>query len=283
MAVTKELKDLQREYVSSMFGISYSDDILVIPEGTSGPFEVKDDIDIDNNYIFQTLHHKGAVVSDNNPASLDRHRHFLRNAKGRILISGLGLGSSLYEIIKSPEVEHVTIVEKEKHIIELVQPAFDAYANKVKIIQGDIFKYRPKKKEAYDLVYHAIWNEKKDITPAVRATLTAIFEGHCTWQGFVFFSGKGGPRRGSGRKPGKKIGPIKPPKEKRTVRKGIRYTPDEYRLLQKASEISGNSESAIAQQGAVRESLRIVQDLAVRKGIMSDRELRAIIQGVETD
>lgn len=70
----------------------------------------KDAIDVDIG-IFQRLLKDGIPQKSNHPDSLNVHADFLKRATGRILISGLGLGESLHEVLKKPDVTFVRIIE----------------------------------------------------------------------------------------------------------------------------------------------------------------------------
>jgi hypothetical protein len=96
------------------------------------------------------------LVMSNTPAELNDAWNFIRQATGNVLINGLGLGAVLSEILKKEEVTKVTIIEKHKEVIELVQP----YINdeRVNIIHCDCFEYHPPKNEQYDIVWHDIWD-----------------------------------------------------------------------------------------------------------------------------
>lgn len=83
----------------------------------------------------------------------------LINARGRMLIAGLGLGYVLVPILKRPEVDHVTVVELEPDVVDLVEPAIRAHVpearDKLAVIVGDIFTWTPT--EIYDTIYFDIW------------------------------------------------------------------------------------------------------------------------------
>ena len=264
------LDALSREYVDTVFGITYSKNIRVIPEGKAGEYQVEDDIDIDGGFIYQQLLKGGELVADNHPDHLDRHKAFLKAARGHVLISGLGLGDSLHQLLQKPEVESVTVVEKSHEIIELVAPAFDG--ERVYFLEEDIFNVEVDKGE-FDVIYHTIWNKPSEVSLEDRDGLQARFAGRCAWHGFVFSPGRGGVRKGAGRKSGVKVGHIKSKSERRDHRKGVRFTEQEHQLIKKACEVSGLSESAVIQRGAVIAAKRILQDSAVLK----DPELKSIL------
>jgi hypothetical protein len=251
------------EIGAEVFGVDYSQNITRIQEGIAGNFEVKDAVDIKLSIIYQQLLQNGAPIADNHPKNLSRHQHFLRRARGRILISGLGLGETLFKLLEQEDVELIRVIEKHQGIIDLVKPAVND--QRVNLIRADIFDYTPGAGDHYDFVYHSIWNTKKAAKAAERNALQEVFDAHCDWQGFVFFPGKGGPRSNAGRKKGVKIGHIKDPAIQRVVRKGVRFTPDEMELITLAANAAGMTESAVMQAGAVNEAKRLLRDVAAVK------------------
>ena len=52
---TKKFEKLQTEYIAAMTGAEYHPDIKRIPVGTSGDYSVKDEINIDGNYLYQSF------------------------------------------------------------------------------------------------------------------------------------------------------------------------------------------------------------------------------------
>ena len=114
--------------------------------------------------------------------------------------------------------------------------------------------------EHFDIIYHTIWNDPKSARTVAavndRRTMRQYFDPICQWQGFVFISSRGGARPGAGKASSRR--PIIPDGKKRTVRKGIRYTPGEYALIERASKLSKRSPSDLAVTGAVKEALEIL-------------------------
>ena len=275
-AQSKALEAAQVEYLSEVFGVEYCRINRIIPESAAGKFRVEDEIDINRQIIYQELLLGDTTIADNHPDHLDRHQHFLKAAKGNVLISGLGLGDSLHQVLQNADVEAVTVVEQYQEVIDLVSPAFaeELASGRVTLVQGDIFHFYVGEGE-YDIIYHAIWNEKKDISTKDRAALEARFAGRCEWHGIVFSPGRGGARHGAGRPVGTATGPTKSEKERRDIRKGVRFTEIEYKIITKACEAADISESAVIQRGAVEEARRILQKSAIAK----DPELKALLKG----
>lgn len=184
MTETKDFKILQQGFISSVFGILYNNSIINIPENKIGNCSVVDDFDIEDSYIFQLLKEDGIVIDDNHLDNLKKHEHLFKIARGRILISGLGLGFSLYKLLKIPKVQYIRVIEKNQNVIDLVKPFFKEYFDKVDFVNGDIFNY--KLNDSFNIIYHSIWYHKQDIMNEEISILKNKFEKNCAWHGFIF-------------------------------------------------------------------------------------------------
>lgn len=83
----------------------------------------------------------------------------VQRATGRVLIAGLGLGMILHPILAKPDVTHVTVLEKEQDVIDLVGPSLAGYGDRLTIIHADAFTWRAPKGETWDGIYFDIWPE----------------------------------------------------------------------------------------------------------------------------
>ena len=79
----------------------------------------------------------------------------VREARGNVLIAGLGLGMILHPILAKKEVLSVTVIEKYADVISLVGPTVKH--DKLTIIEGDIYEWKPAKGTKYDTLYFDIW------------------------------------------------------------------------------------------------------------------------------
>lgn len=88
---------------------------------------------------------------------------FVRAAKGKVMIAGLGVGLIIYAIkdkIDSGEVTKITVYEKYQDVIDLVKPILEKdFGDKIEIVCQDILLYKPSKVEFYDTIYFDIWPE----------------------------------------------------------------------------------------------------------------------------
>ncbi|MCI8332370.1 MAG: hypothetical protein HFE78_06060 [Clostridiales bacterium] len=91
----------------------------------------------------------------------------VQKAHGHVLTFGLGLGYFAYMAARKSRVASVTIVEKDKDVIELFEryilPQFTA-PEKIKIIHADAFQYAETemKKGSFDFVFTDIWHDPSD-------------------------------------------------------------------------------------------------------------------------
>lgn len=79
---------------------------------------------------------------------------FVQNARGHVLIAGLGLGMLLRPLASNPNVKSITVIELDQDVIDLVAPHY-ADLEQVAIIKSDIFRYMPARH--YDWAMFDIW------------------------------------------------------------------------------------------------------------------------------
>ncbi|MGK6862809.1 hypothetical protein ACKU0O_022705 [Enterobacter hormaechei] len=96
------------------------------------------------------------VVMSNTPMEIRTCQDFLERATGRVLINGLGLGMVLHAILQKEDVTHVTVIEKEQDVINLVAASF-ANDPRVEIIHADAMMYCPPAGVTYNACWHDIW------------------------------------------------------------------------------------------------------------------------------
>jgi hypothetical protein len=130
------------------------------------------------------------ILMSDTPDEIRDHLGFIRRAKGRVLINGLGLGMAARACLLKPEVESVTVIELARDVIHLVHPWLQAIAGKVgtqlTVINADALYWKmPKswKGVRWDAVWHDIWdNICADNLPDMHR-LHRRFGGRCDWQG----------------------------------------------------------------------------------------------------
>ena len=103
-------------------------------------------------------HYTEILEMSDTPEERKTNMLFVKKAKGRVLIGGLGVGMVLEAILRKPEVTHVTVVEANFDVMELVGPHVGkGHKRKLTIVPGDIFTWNPPEGAKYDTVYFDIW------------------------------------------------------------------------------------------------------------------------------
>jgi spermidine synthase len=79
----------------------------------------------------------------------------LLQAKGDVLIAGLGIGMVLPPVLAKPEVTSVLVVEKYQDVIDLVAPHYPD--PKLTVVCADILQWKPQPGQKFDTIYFDIW------------------------------------------------------------------------------------------------------------------------------
>lgn len=100
----------------------------------------------------------GTLMMSDTSMEHSTNREVVRQSHGHVLIAGLGLGMILHPILAKHEVLSVTVIEKFPDVIALVGPTVKN--DKLTIIEGDIYEWKPAKDTKYDTIYFDIWSEQ---------------------------------------------------------------------------------------------------------------------------
>lgn len=134
---------------------------------------------------YTSLHIGNVLVMSDTPDEIFDHLLAIRLAQGRCLVHGLGIGVVLQGMLMKEEVEHVTVVEINPDVIGLVGPHYvERFGEeRLSIIQGDAFTWKPEPGVRYEVVWHDVWNYiTKDNLPEMK-TLHRRFGRRAEWQG----------------------------------------------------------------------------------------------------
>lgn len=112
---------------------------------------------------------EGQLMMSDTPFEKRTNIEFLKNAKGRVMIAGLGIGlilNALKEKVESGEVTSIVVYEKYQDVIDLVADRYSDLPLEVRC--EDILTYKPQKTEKYDTIYFDIWpNVCEDNLPEI--------------------------------------------------------------------------------------------------------------------
>lgn len=127
-----------------------------------------------------------APVMSDTPAEVEDHLPFIYQARGRVLINGLGLGVVLKGLLQEGKVEHIDVVELEQDVINLVWPTYQDDP-RLAIHHADAYTIEWPKGTRWDYIWHDIWH---DIWPTICADnlegiarLKRKYARMCGWQG----------------------------------------------------------------------------------------------------
>lgn len=97
----------------------------------------------------------GELMMSDTPWEQRTNYEVVREARGDVLIAGLGLGMIVLPILKKPEVTSVTVVEKHADVIALVRPQLPK--RRLTIVNADILTWAPPIGTTWDTIYFDIW------------------------------------------------------------------------------------------------------------------------------
>lgn len=122
----------------------------------------------------------GKMMMSDTPWEIKTTDVFVAKAHGHVLITGLGLGLVVMDLLKKPEVNSVTVVENNVHVIRLTHARLrDLHAGDGQFIvsQGDAFTWKPtdlisSARNRWNCILHDIWPDVSDLHLPNMAKLT---------------------------------------------------------------------------------------------------------------
>ena len=111
---------------------------------------------LENNTVWMSL----------NPNEINTMKEDVNKAKGHVLTFGLGLGYFPFMCSLKEDVNKITIIEKDKNIINIFKKhllPFFPYKEKIEIIEADAFDFMKKQySNKYNYVFVDIWHTPND-------------------------------------------------------------------------------------------------------------------------
>lgn len=96
----------------------------------------------------------GETVMEDSRRELRRHLPIWLRARGRVLITGLGLGCVVRGLLASPHVDHITVVEIDGGILRVIGPEFESNP-RVTLIHDDALTI--KLDDRFDYAWHDLF------------------------------------------------------------------------------------------------------------------------------
>jgi len=129
----------------------------------------------------------GELMMSDTPFERRTNEAFVRNAKGHVMIAGLGIGLILEALkpkIESGEVIDIVVYEKYQDVIDLVGPLYEDMPLTIKC--EDILEYKPVKGEKYDTLYFDIWPKVSEDNLPEMAKLHQRWKTHKNEGGWMY-------------------------------------------------------------------------------------------------
>jgi hypothetical protein len=130
---------------------------------------------------YTRLRRGGTLVMSDTPNEMSDHYDIVREATGKVLLNGLGLGMVLKNVLLKEEVTEVTVVEVDPDLIQLVGPYYDD--KRVTILCADALTFKPPKGKRYNAVWHDIWDDICIDNLEEMGTLHRKYGRRTDWQG----------------------------------------------------------------------------------------------------
>lgn len=111
------------------------------------------------------------------------HLEFILKAKGRILITGLGLGCVVRGLVSHGKATSITVIERDQSVIKLVGSWMPPT---IQIIHADIRDWAKSNREKYDYAWHDLWSDKDTEEPhlqAIHAEIIFALSDYIRYQG----------------------------------------------------------------------------------------------------
>lgn len=115
---------------------------------------------VDNYKTVQLREGEHNIWMSDTPMEFETNKRGIKLAKGNVLECGIGIGLFTYFASKKKNVKKITIVEKQKDVIDLTYPVIKN--KKTNVINSDISDYLKITKEKFDMIHIDIW---ADILP----------------------------------------------------------------------------------------------------------------------
>ena len=99
--------------------------------------------------LYKLLNMNGGLLMSDSPQEMFLQYEAYKNAKGKVLVAGLGLGLYANMIAQKDEVTEVIVIEIDADVIKLCHP----HHEKIRVLHDDIWKFIKNTKESFDYAY----------------------------------------------------------------------------------------------------------------------------------
>jgi hypothetical protein len=122
------------------------------------------------------------IVMEDSRRELAQHLPIWLAGRGRVLVTGLGLGCVVRGLLASSRVEHIDVVELDAGIIRVVGPEFYDEP-RVTLHHGDALTYAWPKGTRWDVAWHDLWTDGPRHLQHLHVALLKKHRKQCPLQG----------------------------------------------------------------------------------------------------
>jgi hypothetical protein len=118
------------------------------------------------------LHPPGVVVMNDYPCELKKHLQFVLSARGRVLVTGLGLGCVVRGLLAAGRIESIDVIERSGDVLKLC--AESVSDRRVTIHQQDAL-WPIRIREQWDYAWHDLWSDPERSEPHLQISHMELF------------------------------------------------------------------------------------------------------------
>jgi len=124
---------------------------------------------------------QGTPWMSDTPAEMADHAAFVKRAHGAVLITGLGIGLCVHNLLLKRDVTSITIIELDAELCASIGPHYERDP-RVRVVHDDAYTWTPARGDHFDFAWHDIWPDIcADNIPKMKK-LMARFKHSCAKQ-----------------------------------------------------------------------------------------------------
>lgn len=167
-----------------------------VAKATVGALPFGDRMDAPGSYTFlyrytdSTMLRGGESVMSDNRLELAKHLDFVMRARGRVLVTGLGLGCVLRGLMARAQVESIDLVERDRDVIALVWPHIPKDPRVTLHCAEAVDWVKRHRDRRWDAAWHDLWTDTdsgEPSLPIVHQRLMLALRRRVGWQGAWHF------------------------------------------------------------------------------------------------
>lgn len=109
------------------------------------------------------------AVMEDTPPELRKHLNFVLRARGKVLVTGLGLGCVVRGLLQRSAIERITIVEREQAVLSLVAPYLPK-DERIEIVHAEAGAWLRRRRRTWTCAWHDVWSDPERNEPHLAVT-----------------------------------------------------------------------------------------------------------------